>query len=88
MKKDTHKKVTRALIAGLFVTNLPIPMAHAGVFEEGKQTLTPPSPTSDDVSEAGAGGGETGAVAASERLVKPCPRSLQRPQQVLQKRPL
>ncbi|MGL6188297.1 MAG: hypothetical protein ACRC12_04595, partial [Holosporales bacterium] len=66
MKKNTHKKVTRALIAGLFVTNLPIPMAHAGGFEEGKQTLTPPSPTSDDVSEAGAGGGETGAVAASE----------------------
>jgi hypothetical protein len=55
MKKDTHKKVTRALIAGLLTTNLPIPMAHAGGFEEGQETLTPPplTPTSDDVSETG-----------------------------------
>ena len=55
MKNSMNQKITRALIAGLLSTNLPIPMAHAVGFEEGQETLTPPplTPTSDDVSETG-----------------------------------
>jgi hypothetical protein len=72
MKNSMNQKITRALIAGLLATNLPIPMAHAVGFEEGQETLTPPSitpMTGNDSSIVGVVGGLTHAASEDVALV-------------------